>query len=71
MLAYSDEAEAIMPEDDKPMRITRITLRPRIVVAEGVDHERVVKLVGRAHESCFVANSLNSEMVIEPVIETG
>src|SRR3954453_1643252 len=32
VLAYTDEAEALMPEDDPPVRITQITLRPRITV---------------------------------------
>jgi hypothetical protein len=27
-----DRAEAEMSEDDKPMRLTKLTLRPRIVV---------------------------------------
>ena len=31
--AYEDDAEGVMPEDDKPVRITAIVLRPRIVVA--------------------------------------
>ncbi len=69
VLAYEDEAEAIMPEDVKPLRITQITLRPRIVVARGVDLDRVRRLVGKAHEACFIANTLNAEMSIEPVIE--
>ena len=33
VLEYDDEAEGVMPEDDRPLRITRIVLRPRIVVA--------------------------------------
>ena len=68
MLAYDDHAEAVMPEDQKPMRITRITLRPRIVVAAGVDLARVSRLVAKAHDACYIANSLASEMVIEPTI---
>jgi organic hydroperoxide reductase OsmC/OhrA len=69
VLAYQDEADAIMPDDQKPMRITRITLRPRIVVAAGVDSDRVRRMVERAHEGCFIANTLNAEIVVEPVIE--
>src|SRR5918996_6649026 len=33
VVSYIDEAEAVMLPDDEPMRITRLTLRPRIVVA--------------------------------------
>src|SRR5919108_3114570 len=69
VLSYSDEAEALMPEDDRPVRITRIVLRPRIVVAEGSRLERVERIVHKAHEECYVANTLTAEMEIEPVIQ--
>ena len=69
VVSYVDEAEGVMPEDDKPMRITEIVLRPHIVVAGDVDEERVRHYVERAHEACFIANSLRSEITIEPRIE--
>jgi uncharacterized OsmC-like protein len=58
-----------MLAEDEPMRITRITLRPRIVVAGGANEKRVRRYVNLAHEHCYIANSLRSEMVIEPRIE--
>lgn len=66
--SYTDVAEAVMPDDDTPMRITRITLRPRIVVAGEVQEDRVRRYVDLAHRECFIANSLTSEMVIVPQI---
>lgn len=69
VLAYDDEAEANMPEDETPVRISRIVLRPQIVVAAGTDLDEVRSLVGQAHDACYVANTLNAEMVLEPVIE--
>ena len=68
VLEYEDDAEAVMPEDVEPMRITQITLRPRIVVAPGTDLDRVGRLVGRAHEGCYIANTLNAAIVVEPTI---
>jgi organic hydroperoxide reductase OsmC/OhrA len=68
VLSYSDQAEAVMPEDDRPVRITRITLRPQIVVAAGSDVERVLRIVEKAHRECYIANSLTSEIVIEPAV---
>lgn len=70
VLSYSDQAEALMPEDDRPVRITRITLRPQIVVAEGTDIAKVTRLVDLAHRECYIANTVSSEMLLEPVIET-
>ena len=69
VVSYVDETEAVMPEDDKPMRVTEIVLRPRIVIAGGADEERVLHFVERAHEACFIANSLRSDIRIEPHIE--
>ena len=69
VVAYRDEAEAEMPDDDKPVRITHITLRPTITVAGELDEDRLAKLVDLAHRQCFIANSLNSAMTIEPRFE--
>jgi organic hydroperoxide reductase OsmC/OhrA len=66
--AYSDDAEAVMPEDDRPVRITAITLRPQIAVAAGTDVERVRRIVEKAHHECYIANSLTSEITIEPAV---
>jgi organic hydroperoxide reductase OsmC/OhrA len=44
-------------------------LRPRITVASGTDHERIVHLCEVAHRECFIANSLRTEITVEPTIE--
>jgi organic hydroperoxide reductase OsmC/OhrA len=69
VVEYEDAASAVMPEDDKPMRITEITLRPRIAIAGEASEERVLKLAHTAHEHCYIANSLRSEVRLEPRIE--
>ncbi len=68
VVAYDDEAQAVMPGDAQPMQITRITLRPRIRLAAGGDVERALRLVDRAHDGCFVANSLRTEVDVEASI---
>jgi len=69
VVAYVDEAEAVMPESERPMRITEINLRPRITVRGEVSAERVASLAETAHRECFVANSLNSEVTVTPVVD--
>jgi organic hydroperoxide reductase OsmC/OhrA len=69
VVEYEDAATGLMPDDAKPLRITQITLRPRIALVGPADEERVRNLVQIAHDYCFIANSLKSEMSIEPEIE--
>lgn len=65
---YEDRGEGFMPEDDKPVRITRILLRPRITVKGEVDQEAMKKMIELAHHQCFIANSLKSDIQIQPEI---
>jgi organic hydroperoxide reductase OsmC/OhrA len=66
---YRDQAEGFMPEADKPIRITRILLRPHIVIAGEGDHAQIERMVELAHRQCFIANSLKTEIGIEASIE--
>ena len=69
VVAYDDDASALMPEDEEPVRITDVTLRPRITVDGDASEERVRKLVHSAHEHCFIANTLNCSMTVEPSVQ--
>ena len=68
VVAYDDDASALMPEDEEPVRITEVTLRPRITVEGDASEERVRKLVDTAHEHCFIANTLSCSMSVEPSV---
>ena len=66
--SYEDGAEGVMEKGgDGKVRITRITLRPRIMFGgDAPTQEMLDELHHKAHEACFIANSITSEIVIEP-----
>jgi organic hydroperoxide reductase OsmC/OhrA len=65
---YQDDALGEMPDD----ALTVITLRPHIVVASDparpIGVERVLHLCEVAHRECYVANSLQTEVRVIPVV---
>jgi organic hydroperoxide reductase OsmC/OhrA len=69
VLAYHDDAEGMMSSDDHPVCLTRIVLRPRILVAPGPTLDRVRHLVDVAHRECYVANSLRTQIDVQAQIE--
>jgi organic hydroperoxide reductase OsmC/OhrA len=69
VVGYSDDAVGEMPDDLMPQRITRIILRPRVQVDAGADPLVVERLLHEAHEQCYIANSLTTDVVVEPTIE--
>lgn len=65
---YRDDAVGMMDDTVRPMRLTSILLRPRIVVV-GAAREPVERLVQKAHQQCYIANSLSTPVALEPTIE--
>jgi organic hydroperoxide reductase OsmC/OhrA len=67
--AYEDEAEGHMQlKADGGGAFVRATLRPRVRIAGDFNAEHVAALHHEAHEKCFVANSVNFPVEVEPEI---
>ncbi len=65
---YDDEAVGIMGKNEEgKMAMTRVTLRPSIVFSEETrpSREQLEKLHHQAHELCFIANSVKTEITTE------
>jgi organic hydroperoxide reductase OsmC/OhrA len=68
--AYRDEAEGTMVEDEGGGgRFTAAVLRPAVTLAPGTDVTRALALHEEAHRLCFIANSVNFPVSIEPRVE--
>jgi organic hydroperoxide reductase OsmC/OhrA len=65
--AYADAAEGTMEKDAAGRWwVSRVVLRPRIAFAEAEPtHEKLDALHHAAHEMCFIANSVKTEVVVE------
>jgi organic hydroperoxide reductase OsmC/OhrA len=60
---YVDEAVGVL---DKTW-MSRVTLRPKVTYhGQGPSREEERALHHAAHEKCFIANSVKTEVVIEP-----
>lgn len=65
--SYEDDAVGVLEKNsDGRMAITKVTLRPRIAFS-GVapDAATLDELHHKAHQACFIANSVKCEMAIE------
>ena len=68
--SYFDNAIGIMEKNSEgKLAITRITLRPQVEfsVEQAPSAEELRSLHNLAHEECYIANSLKSEVVVEDV----
>ena len=63
---YEDHAEGTMIESGAGGRFTKIILHPSVTIAGS--RERARELHEKAHELCFLANSVNFPIEIEAVL---
>jgi organic hydroperoxide reductase OsmC/OhrA len=67
VVSYTDSAVGEMPHES-PMWVQRIALKPLIRLRGDYDEAMVLQLVERAHEACFIANSVRTAITIEATI---
>ena len=65
--SYVDDAEGVLEKRaDGKVAMTRVTLRPRVNWAgDAPDEAALADLHHRAHEACFIANSVTTEVTVE------
>ena len=72
VVAYTDSASGVMEERPGGSgAFVSALLRPRVTIADGSDLEKARALHHDAHEKCFIANSVNFAVEVEPEIVAG
>ena len=64
---YVDEADGVLEKRaDGQIAMTRVTLRPLVSWSGNApDEAAIADLHHRAHEACFIANSVNTEVTVQ------
>jgi organic hydroperoxide reductase OsmC/OhrA len=64
VMAYEDNAVGFLENDNGRLWITRVILRPRVTC--DADAGTLAEIHHLAHEACFIANSVKTEVSVEP-----
>jgi len=69
VVSYSDDAAGRLSVVDGKLRMSHVTLRPRVGLEPGADESRARDLVLVAHEACFIASSVSAAIELLPTVE--
>jgi organic hydroperoxide reductase OsmC/OhrA len=53
---------------DRRFHVPGMVLRPRVTIAHEADRERALRLIAKAEAGCLVAQSMRTEVTLEPVV---
>ena len=62
--SYQDDAVGFLENDGGKLWMTRVMLRPKVAI--DTDAETLAHIHHLAHEACFIANSVKTEVTVEP-----
>ena len=68
VVSYDCIAEGLLEFSEGKYRITRVTLRPSVVVNRVEAVAPVQKALHDAHDSCIISNSITAAVVLEPQV---
>ena len=64
---YEDDAVGVLEKEGGKLWVTRVTLRPRVVFGGAApDAAALAHLHEQAHNNCFIANSVKTQVTVEP-----
>jgi len=65
---YVDDAEGVLEKNTEGrVAMTRVILRPAVEFAAPPSPAVLAELHHKAHEKCFIANSVRTQVIIEPL----
>src|SRR5712671_5892339 len=65
VVSYQDDATGFLENDGGHLWMTRVNLRPHVVFENDPGAETLAQLHHLAHEACFIANSVKTNISIE------
>ncbi len=66
---YEDEGHGILTENaDGNGKFSEVTIHPKVTISKNSNAEIAKKLHDKAHEFCFIANSMNFSVKFQPKI---
>ncbi|MCV6625800.1 MAG: OsmC family protein [Cellvibrionaceae bacterium] len=54
--------EGELAKDGKAVRFTKVTIKAKLTIAAGMDAAKAEDLLAKAKATCFITNSMNSEV---------
>jgi len=68
LLEYNDSATGTLAIKDGKMRMVEIVLWPQVRIANAAQLDQARELHAKAHANCFMSNSVNFEVKVQPTV---
>lgn len=68
---YESQAEGRVELVDGKLKVTEVTIKPRLTLKAGQDVEGAKEVLAKAKANCLISNSISSHVTFEPQVAAG
>ena len=69
--AFNCISKGKLEQVEGKFRMTEIILEPHVTIVRQEDRERVERVLLKSEAACLISNSINSKVIMNPVVEVG
>ena len=67
-ISFSCKSVGILDKVDGKFQVSEITLKPELVIPEGTNEERAIRIIEKSEQHCLISNSIKTHILLEPKI---
>lgn len=67
-ISFTCKSVGVLDKVDGKFQVSEITLKPELIVPEGTNEERAIRIIEKSEQHCLISNSIKTNILLEPKI---
>lgn len=65
---FTCKSVGVLDKVDGKFQVSEITLKPELIIPEGTNEERAIRIIEKSEQHCLISNSIKTNIILEPKI---
>lgn len=67
-ISFTCNSVGVLDKVDGKFQVSEITLKPELILPEGGNEERALRIIEKSEQHCLISNSIKTTILLEPKI---
>ena len=67
-ISFTCKSVGVLDKVDGKFQVSEITLKPELIIPEGTNEERAIRIIEKSEQHCLISNSIKTNIILEPKI---
>lgn len=67
-ISFTCNSVGVLDKVDGKFQVSEIILKPELIIPEGTNEERALRIIEKSEQHCLISNSIKTNILLEPKI---